>query len=138
LAGLCPDCTPKSVSSQLVAKLDHPKKKGERNRKDQGVENPYQNGRFTCPDVAVDNSQPALIADGILTFDDALSVARGKVKEPGIRGSSEGIFFEIEIGSVHSDSGGRVNMGDTSPKPVKHTGPPVVKTQKTHLALALS
>ena len=27
-----------------------------------------QNGRFTCPDVAVNDSQPALVADGILTL----------------------------------------------------------------------
>ena len=55
-----------------------------------------QNGRFTCPDVAVNDSQPALAADGILTFGDAFSVARSKMKEPGIGGGSEGVFFESE------------------------------------------
>jgi hypothetical protein len=98
-----------------------------------------QNGRFTCADVAVNDSQPALIADGILTFGDAFTMGRGKIKEPWVRGGSEGVFFEIEIGSVHSgDSGGRVNNLDMTPESItayRHTG---CQDPKNHLPLALS
>ena len=97
-----------------------------------------QNGRFTCPDVAVNDSQPALIADGILTFGYAFSVARSKIKEPRIRGGSEGILFEVEIGSVHGDSGGRVNHLDMTPESItahRHTR---CQDPKNHLPLALS
>ena len=85
---------------------------------------PVQNGRFTCPDVAVNDSQPALIANGILTFGYAFTVARSKIKEPRIGGGSEGVFFEVEVGSVHSDSGGRVNNLDMTPESItahRHT-----------------
>jgi len=83
-----------------------------------------QDGRFTCPDVAVNDGQPALVAAGVLTFGDALSVARSKIKEPGIRGGGERVFFEVEIGSVHSGSGGRVNNLDMTPESItahRHT-----------------
>jgi hypothetical protein len=98
-----------------------------------------QNGRFACPDVAVNDSQPALVADGILTFGYAFTVARSKIEEPGIRGGSEGVFFEVEIGSVHSASGGRVNNLDMTPESITAHRPTCCQDPKDHhVPLALS
>jgi hypothetical protein len=88
-------------------------------------------------DVAVNDGQPALIADGILTFGYALSVARSKIKESRIRGGSEGVFFEVEIGSVHSDSGGRVNHLDMTPESITAQWHTCCQDPKNHLLLAL-
>ncbi len=80
-----------------------------------------EDGSFAGSDVAIHDSQPALVSDGILALGHTLGVARCQVEEPRVWRGREGILVQIEISAVHRRRGSR-QRGRHAHKPSKHIG----------------